>query len=118
MMAFQAGGPHAQERGLEAVAYAWNEMSRIPGRASWEKPQGKHDPIRMEKTFTVVPRGVSVIIACSTFPTWNSYPGLFASLATGNTVIVKPHPSAILPLAIPVRKNGQASCREGVCQYL
>src|SRR3546814_11810033 len=57
----------------------------------------------MEKTLTVVPRGVSVIIACSTFPTWNSYPGLFASLATGNAVIVKPHPGAILPLAITVQ---------------
>jgi hypothetical protein len=30
MMAFQAGGPHAQDRGLEAVAYAWDEMRRIP----------------------------------------------------------------------------------------
>jgi len=28
---------------------------------------------------------------------------MFASLATGNTVIVKPHPSAILPLAMTVR---------------
>lgn len=103
MMAFQAGGPHAQDRGLEAVAYAWREMSRLPGTALWEKPQGKHDPLRMEKRFTVVPRGVALVIACSTFPTWNSYPGLFASLATGNTVIVKPHPTAILPLAITVR---------------
>src|SRR5699024_469493 len=35
--------------------------------------------------------------------TWNSYPGIFASLATGNPVIVKPHPAAILPLALTVR---------------
>lgn len=102
MMAFQAGGPHAQDRGLEAVVYAWQEMSRIPGLANWVKPQGKHDPIDMQKQFTVVPRGISLVIGCSTFPTWNSYPGLFASLATGNTVIVKPHPGAILPLAITV----------------
>lgn len=102
MMAFQAGGPHAQDRGLEAVAYAWNEMARIPGQVTWEKPQGKHDPIRMQKQFTVVPRGVALVIGCSTFPTWNGYPGFFASLATGNTVIVKPHPGAILPLAITV----------------
>ena len=33
MMAFQAGGPHAQDRGLEAIAYAWAEMKRIPERA-------------------------------------------------------------------------------------
>ncbi|MBV6303838.1 phenylacetic acid degradation protein PaaN [Candidimonas humi] len=103
MMAFQAGGPHAQDRGLEAVAYAWQEMSRIPGLVDWEKPQGKHDPIRMRKQFTVVPRGVALVIGCSTFPTWNGYPGLFASLATGNSVIVKPHPAAILPLAITVK---------------
>lgn len=103
MMAFQAGGPHAQDRGVEAVAYAWQEMARIPGLVTWEKPQGKHDPIKMQKRFTVVPRGVSLVIGCSTFPTWNSYPGLFASLATGNTVIVKPHPAAILPLAITVK---------------
>lgn len=103
MMAFQAGGPHAQDRGLEAVAYAWQEMARIPGLVSWEKPQGKNDPIKMQKQFTIVPRGISLVIGCSTFPTWNGYPGLFASLATGNTVIVKPHPSAILPLAITVK---------------
>ncbi len=103
MMAFQAGGPHAQDRGLEAVAYAWQEMSRIPSEVIWEKPQGKQDPIRMAKRFTIVPRGVSLIIGCATFPTWNSYPGLFASLSTGNTVIVKPHPGAILPLAITVQ---------------
>ncbi|QDJ51683.1 phenylacetic acid degradation protein PaaN [Bordetella hinzii] len=103
MMAFQAGGPHAQDRGLEAVAYAWQEMSRIPEVALWEKPQGKNDPIKMEKRFTVVPRGVALVIGCSTFPTWNGYPGLFASLATGNTVIVKPHPAAILPLALTVQ---------------
>jgi phenylacetic acid degradation protein paaN len=103
MMAFQAGGPHAQDRGLEAVAYAWQEMSRIPGLAEWEKPQGKHDPIKMQKHFTVVPRGIGLVIGCSTFPTWNGYPGLFASLATGNTVIVKPHPAAVLPLAITVK---------------
>jgi phenylacetic acid degradation protein paaN len=50
-----------------------------------------------------MPRGVAVEIGCSTFPTWNLYPGLFASLATGNTAIVKPHPAAILPAAITIR---------------
>ena len=103
IMAFQAGGPHAQDRGLEAVAYAWQEMARIPARSLWEKPQGKNDPIRMEKQFTITPRGVALVVGCCTFPTWNGYPGLFASLATGNTVIVKPHPAAILPLAITVK---------------
>lgn len=102
-MAFQAGGPHAQDRGLEAVAYAVAEMRRAPPETRWEKPQGKGEPIRLAKRFRVVPRGVAVEIGCSTFPTWNLYPGLFASLATGNTVIVKPHPAAILPAAITVK---------------
>jgi phenylacetic acid degradation protein paaN len=101
-MAFQAGGPHAQDRGLEAVATAWSEMTRSPTTSIWEKPQGKAAPIVLEKHWRVVPRGVALIIGCQTFPTWNSYPGLFASLATGNPVIVKPHPGAILPLALTV----------------
>jgi len=103
MMAFQAGGPHAQDRALEAVAYAWQELSRVPQTAHWEKPQGKNPPLAMRKEFTIVPRGAGLVIGCSTFPTWNGYPGLFADLATGNTVVVKPHPGAILPLAITVR---------------
>jgi phenylacetic acid degradation protein paaN len=102
-MAFQAGGPHAQDRGLEAVAAAWAEMTRFATRARWEKPQGKAAPIVVEKTWTLRPAGIALTIGCNTFPTWNSYPGLFASLATGNPVIVKPHPCAILPLALTVR---------------
>ncbi|MCQ0024781.1 phenylacetic acid degradation protein PaaN [Streptomyces somaliensis DSM 40738] len=103
MMAFQAGGPHAQDRGLEAVAYAYAEQTRTPREAGWSKPQGKRDPLELRKTFTPVGRGVSLVIGCNTFPTWNGYPGLFASLATGNAVLVKPHPRAVLPLALTVR---------------
>jgi phenylacetic acid degradation protein paaN len=101
-MAFQAGGPHAQDRGLEAVAYAYQAMSAVPREAVWEKPQGKRPPLRMRKRFTIAPRGVALVIGCNTFPTWNGYPGLFASLVTGNPVIVKPSSRAILPLAITV----------------
>jgi len=103
MMAFQAGGPHAQERGLEAVAYAWREQSFVPAEATWEKPQGKNPPLVMKKHFEVVGRGVGLVVGCGTFPTWNTYPGLFAALATGNAVIVKPHSNAVLPAAITVR---------------
>ncbi|GAA2134257.1 phenylacetic acid degradation protein PaaN [Kitasatospora kazusensis] len=102
-MAFQAGGPHAQDRGLEAVAYAYAEQTRLPQKASWTKPQGKRDPLSMVKEFTVVPRGLALLVGCNTFPTWNGYPGLFASLATGNPVLVKPHPRATLPLALTVQ---------------
>jgi len=103
MMAFQAGGPHAQDRAVEAIAYAWEETRRVPAQALWAKPQGKHDPLRMQKSYRITPRGIGLVIGCCTFPTWNSYPGLFANLATGNTAIVKPHPHAILPLAITVQ---------------
>ncbi|MGP3952158.1 phenylacetic acid degradation protein PaaN [Streptomyces sp. 7N604] len=102
MMAFQAGGTHAQDRGLEAVAYAYVEQVRTPDAADWSKPQGKRDPLNLHKQFTAVPRGISLLIGCNTFPTWNGYPGLFASLATGNAVLVKPHPRAVLPLALTV----------------
>ncbi|MFF1377848.1 phenylacetic acid degradation protein PaaN [Streptomyces sp. NPDC058308] len=103
MMAFQAGGPHAQDRGMEAVAYAYAEQARTPDAAEWTKPQGKRDPLALNKRFTPVARGISLLIGCNTFPTWNGYPGLFASLATGNPVLVKPHPRAVLPLALTVR---------------
>ncbi|MEU1452665.1 phenylacetic acid degradation protein PaaN [Streptomyces avermitilis] len=103
MMAFQAGGPHAQDRGLEAVAYAYVEQVRTPDAAEWTKPQGKRDPLALTKQFTPVPRGIALVIGCNTFPTWNGYPGLFASLATGNAVLVKPHPRAALPLALTVQ---------------
>ena len=103
MMAFQAGGPHAQDRGLEAVTYAWQAMSQVPATAKWVKPQGKHDPLVLDKRYHIVPRGISLVVACSTFPTWNTYPGLFASLATGNPVILKPHPAPILPVAMTAR---------------
>ena len=102
MMAFQAGGPHAQDRGLEAIAYAYKAMYDCPAQATWKKQVGRDDFVTLDKTFKVVPRGIGLVIGCSTFPTWNTYPGLFASLVTGNAVVVKPHPGAILPLAITV----------------
>lgn len=101
-MAFQAGGPHAQDRGLEAVATAWMAMSSVPENSHWNKPQGKNDPLIMSKRYHIVPRGVALVVACSTFPTWNTYPGLFASLVTGNPVIIKPHSQSVLPVAITV----------------
>ncbi|MFH0243399.1 phenylacetic acid degradation protein PaaN [Streptomyces sp. HK10] len=113
LMAMQAGGPHAQDRGLEAVAYAYAEQTRTPESARWSKPQGKRDPLELAKEFTPVPRGVSLMIGCNTFPTWNGYPGLFASLATGNPVLVKPHPRAVLPLAMTVRTAREVLAEAG-----
>jgi phenylacetic acid degradation protein paaN len=101
MMAFQASGPHAADRALEAIAAGYEELQRFPSTALWDKPMGKFN-IQLNKEWRAVPKGVSVVIGCSTFPTWNSVTGVYGSLVTGNSVIVKPHPGAILPIAIIV----------------
>ena len=41
VMAFQAGGPHAQDRALEAVAYAYWEMSQGAGQSALGKTAGR-----------------------------------------------------------------------------
>jgi phenylacetic acid degradation protein paaN len=106
VMAFQAAGPHAQDRALESIVAGLVEQERVPGSVLWVKPgrakDGSDASIRMQKDYRVVPRGLALVIGCNTFPTWNGYPGLFASLVTGNPVVVKPHPRAVLPLAISV----------------
>lgn len=114
MMAFQAGGPHAQDRGLEAVTYAAREQRFVPSETTWEKPQGKNPPLVMKKHFEIVGRGIGLVIGCGTFPTWNTYPGLFAALSTGNAVIVKPHSNAILPAAITVRTIRAVLAENGI----
>lgn len=101
MMAFQASGPHAADRALEAIVAGYEELQRFPSKALWDKPMGKFN-IQLNKEWRAVPKGISVVIGCSTFPTWNSVPGMYASLITGNPVIVKPHPGAILPIAIVI----------------
>ncbi|MEJ7688111.1 MAG: phenylacetic acid degradation protein PaaN, partial [Variovorax sp.] len=114
IMAFQAGGPHAQDRALEAIAVAWKAMADVPPNATWEKPQGKNPPVVLNKRFEVVGRGIALVIGCATFPTWNTYPGLFAALATGNPVIVKPHPNAVLPAAITVSVLREVLAEQGL----
>ncbi|MEX1178587.1 MAG: phenylacetic acid degradation protein PaaN [Nitriliruptor sp.] len=116
VMAFQAGAPHALDRGLEAVAYAWDVSTRHAASVTWEKP-GKR-PTVMEKRFHVVPRGVEVTVGCRTFPTWNGLPGIMASLATGNPVIVKPHPAAVLPLGLVVEVAQQVLTGAGFSPHL
>ncbi|MGN6754636.1 MAG: phenylacetic acid degradation protein PaaN [Intrasporangium sp.] len=101
VMAFQAGGPQAQDRALEAIAAGLVEQERVPESVLWERP-AKGEPIRMQKDYRIVGRGIALVIGCNTFPTWNAYPGIFADLVTGNAVVVKPHPRAVLPLAITV----------------
>jgi len=101
-MSYAGSGTNALDRGVEALAYASAAMADVPSEALWERRFGSAT-IRLRKRYRLVPRGVAVCFACATFPTWNAYPAMLASLATGNAVLVKPHPSAILPMALAVR---------------
>ncbi|MCB1701261.1 MAG: phenylacetic acid degradation protein PaaN [Halioglobus sp.] len=100
IMAFAGSGANALDRGLEALAYAHKAMADVPATARWERQFGKGGAALLEKHYQIVPRGIGVVICCATFPLWNGYPALCASLATGNPVVFKPHPSAILPVAM------------------
>lgn len=109
--AFSGSGPNALDRGIEALAYAAKAMRGVARSARWDRTFGKED-VSLDKQYTLVPRGIGLVICCASFPTWNAYPAMFASLATGNPVIVKPHPIAILPMAIAVLE-----CRRVLFDY-
>jgi phenylacetic acid degradation protein paaN len=104
--AFSGSGPNALDRGVEALAYAAKAMRDVAPTADYRRPFGA-EQVALRKTYALVPRGVGLVICCASFPTWNAYPAMFASLATGNPVIVKPHPIAVLPMAIVVE-----TCRQ------
>jgi phenylacetic acid degradation protein paaN len=101
-MSYAGSGTNALDRGIEAVVYAHQAMRAVTPAALWERRFGSAT-IRLQKRYRLVPRGVAVCFTCATFPTWNAFPAMLASLATGNAVIVKPHPTGILPMALSVR---------------
>jgi phenylacetic acid degradation protein paaN len=117
VMSFQASGPHANDRALEVISLAAEELNRFDHNVEWVKPMGKFD-LKIQKTFQPIPRGISLVIGCSTFPTWNTVPGLFASLMGGNPVIVKPHPKSILPIAIVIEEIKAALKQTGLDENL
>jgi phenylacetic acid degradation protein paaN len=100
-MSQSGSGTNALDRGLEAVAAAWQVLSRVPSTASWEQTFGA-DLVALEKTYRIVPMGPALVVACASFPAWNVYPAAFANLMAGNPVIVKPHPSSVLQMALAV----------------
>lgn len=110
VMSFQASGPHANDRAMEVLSMGYHELTRFPQAIDWVKNMGKFD-LTLKKTYKPMPKGVALVIGCSTFPTWNTVPGLFASLITGNASIVKPHPKSVLPIAIVVAEM-QAALKE------
>jgi phenylacetic acid degradation protein paaN len=102
MLAFAGSGASSLDRGLEALATAWSAMDAIPRQATYQRPFGRGAPVTLEKRYRLMPVGVSVVLSCGSYPAWNAYPAILANLATGNPVIVKPHPDTILPVAIAV----------------
>ncbi len=109
--AFSGSGPNALDRGIEALAYAHIAMNNVTPQAEYHR-KFAGEQVSLEKNYTLVPRGIGLVICCASFPTWNAYPSMFASLATGNPVIVKPHPIAVLPMAIVVEV-----CRQTLAEF-
>ena len=109
--AFSGSGPNALDRGIEALAYAAVAMRNVAPTATYHR-KFAGDDVTLEKFYTLVPRGIGLVICCASFPTWNAYPAMFASLSTGNPVVVKPHPIAILPMAIVAE-----TCRAVLSEY-
>ncbi|MGA0104013.1 MAG: aldehyde dehydrogenase family protein [Steroidobacteraceae bacterium] len=111
-MSYAGSGANALDRGVEALSYAEAAMLDVPDRATWERRFGS-STIRLDKRYRLVPRGVAVCFSCASFPTWNAYPAMLASLATGNAVILKPHPGSVLPMALAVRHFREVLAENG-----
>ncbi len=101
-MSQSGSGTNALDRGLEALAAAWQVLERVPTRAVWEQTFGA-ELVSLEKSYRIVPMGAALVVACASFPAWNVYPAVFANLMAGNPVIVKPHPSSVLQMALAVQ---------------
>jgi phenylacetic acid degradation protein paaN len=101
-MALTGSGTNALDRGLEAIAMAHQSLARVPASATWVRAFGK-TKTSLQKRYHIVPLGIAVVVACASFPAWNAYPALLANLATGNPVILKPHPTSVLQMALAVR---------------
>ena len=111
-MAFAGSGANSLDRGLEALAYAYKAMVDVPESAYFERSFGA-GPVRLEKRYRLVPRGIAAVVACGSYPAFNAYPAIFANLATGNPVVVKPHPGGILPMAMAVEIAREAIAEAG-----
>jgi phenylacetic acid degradation protein paaN len=113
LLAFAGSGASALDRGLEALAAAWSCMSTVPGEATYTRRFGRGEPVTLHKRYKLQPVGVATVLSCGSYPAWNAYPAILANLATGNPVVLKPHPDTILPMAIAVRTARQVLADAG-----
>ncbi len=100
MLAFAGSGASSLDRGLEALAMAWAAMDQIPAQATFQRTFGPGPAVTLHKRYRLVPVGVAAVVTCGSYPAWNAWPALLANLATGNPVVLKPHPNGVLPVAI------------------
>jgi len=102
MLAFAGSGASSLDRGLEALAMAWTAMSQIPQHAVFSRRFGRDEEVVLDKAYFLAPVGVAAVVTCGSYPAWNAWPAMLANLATGNPVVLKPHPNGVLPVAIAV----------------
>jgi phenylacetic acid degradation protein paaN len=114
VMALRASGPTGFARALEATAQAYAAVKRVPPpeRRTAGDEGGPARPV--ERRWRVVPRGTALVVGTAASPWEAASAGLFASLATGHPVLVKPHPSAVLPLALVVAALRGTLAEEGL----
>jgi phenylacetic acid degradation protein paaN len=113
LLAFAGSGASSLDRGLEAVAAAHDAMQRIPATATYQRRFGRGAPVTLHKRYRLVPVGVAVVMSCGSYPAWNAWPAVLANLATGNPVVLKPHPDTILPVAIAVETGRAVLAEQG-----
>jgi hypothetical protein len=72
--AFSGSGPNALDRGIEALAYAAKAIRSVAPRAAYHRDFAG-EPVALEKTYTLQPRGIGLVICCASFPTWKRLSG-------------------------------------------
>ncbi len=116
---YQMSGPHAAQRALNAVAMGYDSLQRFP-ESDPDSLMMDEFGIKLNKRWKAVPTGISLIIGSPNFPARDTIPGIYASLITGNPVIIKPHSSSILPVAIAVSEIQKVFSENGydpnICQ--
>lgn len=116
MLAFAGSGASSLDRGLEALAVALDLMEAVPERATFSRRFGgprEAPPVVLDKRYRLVPVGAAVVLSCGSYPAWNAWPAIMANLATGNPVVLKPHPDTILPVALSLQTARQVLVEAG-----